>query len=91
MIKVERKNNQMMISVEGDVATLAGETEMLLRALRENMEEAIGKEATTEVLELAYERSKLSEEEAVNKATAHILKEALEALEALKHITRGDK
>ena len=90
MIKVERKNNQMMISVEGDVATLAGETEMLLRALRENMEEAIGK-ATTEVLELAYERSKLSEEEAVNKATAHILKEALEALEALKHITRGDK
>ena len=31
------------------------------------------------------------EEEAVNKATAHILKEALEALEALKHITRGDK
>ena len=24
MIKVERKNNQMMISVEGDVATLAG-------------------------------------------------------------------
>ena len=60
MIKVERKNNQMMISAEGDVATLAGETEMLLRALRENMEEAIGKEATTEVLELAYERSKLS-------------------------------
>ena len=36
MIKVERKNNQMMISVEGDVATLAGETEMLLRALRKN-------------------------------------------------------
>lgn len=91
MIKVERKNNQMMISVEGDVATLASETEMLLRALRENMEEAIGKEATTEVLELAYERSKLSEGEAVNKATAHILKEALETLEALKHITRGDK
>lgn len=91
MIKVEEKNNQMVISVEGDVATLAGETEMLLRSLRENMEEALGKEITTELLDDVYERSKLSKKDALDTATAYILKEALEALEDLKHITRGDK
>mgnify|MGYP000062775325 CR=1 FL=1 len=91
MIKVEEKNNQMVISVEGDVATLAGETEMLLRSLRENMEEALGKEITTELLDDVYERSKLSKKDALDTATAYILKEALEDLEDLKHITRGDK
>ena len=91
MIKVEEKNNQMVISVEGDVATLAGETEMLLRSLRENMEEALGKEVTTELLDDVYERSKLSKKDALDTATAYILKEALEDLEDLKHITRGDK
>ena len=64
MIKVERKNNQLMISVEGDVATLAGETEILLRSLRENMEKTLGKETTTELLDNVYERSKLSEKDA---------------------------
>lgn len=91
MIKVEEKNNQMVISVEGDVATLAGETEMLLRSLRENLEEALGKEITTELLDDVYERSKLSKKDALDTATAYILKESLEALEDLKHITRGDK
>ena len=91
MIKVEEKNNQMVISVEGDVATLAGETEMLLRSLRENMEEALGKDITTELLDDVYERSKLSKKDALDTATAYILKEALEDLEDLKHITRGDK
>lgn len=91
MIKVEEKNNQMVISVEGDVATLDGETEMLLRSLRENMEEALGKEITTELLDDVYERSKLSKKDALDTATAYILKEALEDLEDLKHITRGDK
>ena len=91
MIKVERKNNQTMISVEGDVATLAGETEILLRSLRENMEKTLGKKITTELLDNVYERSKLSEKDAVDTSVVHILKEALDALEALKHITRGDK
>lgn len=91
MIKVERKNNQMIISVEGDVATLAGETEILLRSLRENMEKTLGKETTTELLDNVYERSKLSEKDAVDTSVVHVLKEALDALETLKHITRGDK
>lgn len=91
MIKVERKNNQTMISVEGDAATLAGETEVLLRSLRENMEKTLGKEIATELLDNVYERSKLSEKDAVNTSVIHVLKEALDALEALKHITRGDK
>lgn len=91
MIKVEEKNNQMMISVEGDVATLAGETEMLLRSLRENMEKTLGKETTTELLDNVYERSKLSEKYAVDMSAVHVLKEAIDALETLKRITRGDK
>ena len=91
MIKVERKNNQMVISIEGDATTLAGETEMLLRSLRENMEEALGKEITTELLDDVYERSKLSEKDALDTVAVHVLKEALDALEALKHIMRGDK
>ena len=91
MIKVERKNNQMIISVEGDVVTLAGETEILLRSLRENMEKTLGKETTTELLDNVYVRSKLSEKDAVDTSVVHVLKEALDALETLKHITRGDK
>lgn len=91
MIKVERKNNQMIISVEGDVATLAGETEILLRSLRENMEKTLGKETTTELLDNVYERSKLSEKDAVDTSLVHALKETLDALKTLKHITRGDK
>lgn len=74
MIKVERKNNQLMISVEGDVATLAGETEILLRSLRENMEKTLGKETTTELLDNVYERSKLSEKDAVDTSVVHVLK-----------------
>ena len=55
------------------------------------MEEALGKEITTELLDDVYERSKLSKKDALDTATAYILKEALEDLEDLKHITRGDK
>ena len=60
MLKVENKNNQTEILVNGNAAEIAYEAEELLRAIRTNVGKVLGEKATTILLDTVYENSKLS-------------------------------
>lgn len=91
MLKVEMKNNQMEVAVNGRAAEIAYEAEELLRAIRVNMEKALGEKATTILLDKVYENSKLSGDASIEKMSKEILDELLDNVDFLRSVMKGDK
>ena len=91
MLKVENKNNQMEILVNGNAAEIAYEAEELLRAIRTNVGKVLGEKATTILLDTVYENSKLSRDASGEKMAKEILDELFGIIDSLRSVMKGDK
>lgn len=91
MLKVEMKNNQTEVAINGHAAEIAYEAEELLRAIRVNMEKALGEKATTTLLDTVYENSKLSRDASGEKMAKEILDELFDSIDSLRSVMKGDK
>ena len=91
MLKVENKNNQMEILVNGSAAEIAYEAEELLRAIRINVGRTLGEKVTTTLLDTVYENSKLSRDASGEKMAKEILDELFGNIDSLRSVMKGDK
>lgn len=91
MLKVEKKNNQMEILVNGSAAEIAYEAEELLRAIRINVGRTLGEKVTTTLLDTVYENSKLSRDASGEKMAKEILDELFGNIDSLRSVMKGDK
>lgn len=91
MLKVEKKNNQLEILVNGSAAKIAYETEELLRAIRINAGRTLGEKVTTILLDTVYENSKLSRDASGEKMAKEILDELFDSIDSLRSVMKGDK